>query len=172
MDLKNDYKVIYEHRTIVDELTRHLKATKTLPADSDANVVYKDNLGTEISADTLKTFKLVYEKNGSIFGSTSNCVTTNDTNILVYNGSDLVLGKFAKILITHIEESGITVTVPTEALVGETVTVAVTGEGVTSSRLPTVTINGVVATGSWISSAYQVTFTASIDTVIDVKKYA
>ena len=55
MDLKNGYKVLYE---VVDPENRVFKATKSVPAADDA----------VIATIAKGTYKLVYEKDGKVFG--------------------------------------------------------------------------------------------------------
>lgn len=83
--LKNNYKLMYEK---IESAVRNLKATKTVPAQSDLAVSYKKTDGSLIDP---KTFKLIFEKNSRFYGSTSGKVE-DAIEFSIYSGTDLLLG--------------------------------------------------------------------------------
>lgn len=88
--LKNNYKLMYENRAITaGALERHLRATKTLPATTDANLTYKKADGTTVDP---KTFKFIKEVNGNFYGSISGKPSEATVKFSVYSGNDLIYG--------------------------------------------------------------------------------
>ena len=84
MKLNPEFKVVYE-KTIADE--RKLYAAKNhIPSDSDGEL--------DPNLDALKDIKLVYEKNGKLYGSKENIPTANDTSpIVTVDGVDLFINE-------------------------------------------------------------------------------
>lgn len=90
MKLLNDYKVIYNGYR---DKELHLYATKELPAKEDAKLIYKNEEGTELTAEDFKAIKLVYSDNKSLFYSLTGIPAKDDHKLFVYNGDELVFGE-------------------------------------------------------------------------------
>lgn len=88
--LKNNYKIMYENRDLsVSPADINLRATKTLPAAADTNLVYKKEDGTTIDP---KEFKFIKEVNGNFYGSLSGKPSEATIKFSVYSGEDCIYG--------------------------------------------------------------------------------
>ena len=76
MDLKNGYKVIYEKVTKNDEVT-----TKTLYATKDAVCDPTTDEDVAVAEFVDGAYKLIYEKDGKIYGSETGIPTADDKTI-------------------------------------------------------------------------------------------
>lgn len=99
MELKNGYTVIY-NGTGTDG-KNHLFATKTT-SEAGVQLTYKKPDGTELTTADLEKVKLFYEKdnedgNRAIFYSTTGISDKADEEVLVYAGTDLVLGQVSSV---------------------------------------------------------------------------
>jgi len=78
MKLKAEYKEIYEATKIGDE-TRTFCVAKGLPAADDAKLEF-----------TVEGLKFFYEKNGKLYGSTTNIPTEDDVEVAItVNGESI-----------------------------------------------------------------------------------
>lgn len=94
MDLKNGYKVIYENVTKNDEVT-----TKTLYATKDAICDPTTNEDVAVAEFVDGAYKLIYEKDGKIYGS--------ETGIPAADDKTVCLDGFNKVFVEETEtESG------------------------------------------------------------------
>jgi len=88
--LKNDYKLMYEHRDLtVNPADINLRATKTRPATTDTNLVYKKADGTTVDP---ASFKFIKEVNGNFYGSVSGKPSEATVKFSVYSGNDCIYG--------------------------------------------------------------------------------
>lgn len=88
--LKNDYKLMYENRDFsVSPTEITLRATKTNPAATDANLTYKKEDGTLVNPED---FKFITEIDGNFYGSISGKPSEATVKFSVYCGDDCIYG--------------------------------------------------------------------------------